>query len=376
MKKKEDVSAALPTPAPFSETLPTGFLSSTALACSPPLPPALHHQKNIPFTKAAPPSRSLANNLPLRVPETSLQLYKILFDLSPGSDPAESRDRESLTENPQQIGVVDIAWFTNFLSLFSTEPLLTLRIPPPQARTATAFFKNQIPPSHSPGTSCSPLSPFLCSQYIEGIHSLSSVELLVMVFTPSFISSIFSQMLCLDETNQPASPCCPSSSSNLLSILKAVFKASPTSRDLIIETLHSTSAERVATCQKTSKYARDHELDIHRTASAMSFPFDGTASVPSGPLRPSVAIALPSTPAATAHSQDSLIVELLSFILSTTASSTASASTVPGKDLLIRTLMNILRCHGVLSSESPETSSVLKLCLKSMELLLSSPQGQ
>jgi hypothetical protein len=49
-------------------------------------------------------------SLALSWSQQPLQLYNILFDSSAGSDPVE-RQRHSLTENPQQIGVIDIAWF-------------------------------------------------------------------------------------------------------------------------------------------------------------------------------------------------------------------------------------------------------------------------
>jgi hypothetical protein len=90
--------------------------SSIVLACSPPLPPpasmlGLHllcMTKRTPLMRAALPSRSCH--------QSAAQGAR---NVSAGSDQAKSdRDRETASpDNPLQIGVVDIAWFTNFLSL-------------------------------------------------------------------------------------------------------------------------------------------------------------------------------------------------------------------------------------------------------------------
>jgi hypothetical protein len=222
---------------------------------------------------------------------------------------------------------------------------------------------------------------------LSGNH-LTSDELLSSVFTPSFITSIISLQLKQDlERDQSLSSCpCPSAVYPL-SLLKAIYKASPSSRLSIAQILLSTSAERVMTCKGALQLSRSEELNINRTTRAVSQSHAlGDAEFYLPPERsPPQLLEQSNIPLQSQeHPHDYFLMDLLHFMISVTPINNNSGedslllSPHSLHDHFLRTLFQLLKCYGVRYAKASTEfydSVVLKLALRSLTMLTARVRG-
>lgn len=213
---------------------------------------------------------------------------------------------------------------------------------------------------------------------------MTSDELLSSVSTPSFVSATISFQFKQElDRDQPLSS--PSTSTSYpLSLLKAIYKASPSNRHSFAQVLLSTSAERVATCKGALQLSRNEELNITQTTRAVSHALgDPEFYLPRERSLPQLSdpASIPLQPQE--HPHDSFLIELLYFMISVTTINNNSEedlilSDQSLHDLFLKTLLNILKCYGVRYAKASSEfydSVVLKLSLKSFELIASRVRG-
>jgi hypothetical protein len=214
---------------------------------------------------------------------------------------------------------------------------------------------------------------------------MTSDELLSSVSSTSFISSIISFQFKQDlKRDQPSVPSSSSSSTYPLSLLKAIYKASPASRYSIAQILLSASAERVVTCKGALQLSRAEELNITQTTRAVSHALgDPQFYLPPerSPLQLSDQFNIPLQPQE--HPHDCFLIELLHFMISiTTINNNSEEDLILSEyslhDLFLKTLFNAVKCYGVRYAKASSEfydSLVLKLSLKSFEMIASRVKG-